>query len=77
VVHLREHGFAVTERPEDDLAPVKRRHGVPPALESCHALAYAAKMAPRMKQDQILLINLSGRGDKDMHTVAQRSGIKL
>ena len=36
MVHLREHDFAVTERPEDDLAPVKRRHGVPPALESCH-----------------------------------------
>ena len=54
-----------------------RLEGIIPALESCHALAYAAKMAPRMKQDQILLINLSGRGDKDMHTVAQRSGIKL
>jgi len=36
VVHLREHGFAVTERPEDDLAPVKRRLGVPSALEACH-----------------------------------------
>lgn len=36
MVHLREHGFAVTERPEDDLAPVKRRLGVPSALESCH-----------------------------------------
>jgi hypothetical protein len=36
VVHLREHGFAVTERLQDDLAPMKRGHGVPPALESCH-----------------------------------------
>ena len=36
MVHLRDHGFAVTERPEDDLAPVKRRLGVPSALESCH-----------------------------------------
>ena len=36
MVHLREHGFTVTERPEDDLAPVKRRLGVPSALESCH-----------------------------------------
>lgn len=36
MVHLREHGFAVTERPEHDLAPVKRRLGVPTALESCH-----------------------------------------
>jgi len=54
-----------------------RLEGIMPALESSHALAYAAKMAPRMKKDQILLVNLSGRGDKDMHTVAEKSGIKL
>jgi tryptophan synthase beta chain len=54
-----------------------RLEGIMPALESAHALAYAAKMAPRMKSDQILLVNLSGRGDKDMHTVAEKSGIKF
>ncbi len=54
-----------------------RLEGIIPALESAHALAYAAKMAPRMSTDQILLINLSGRGDKDMHTVAEKSGIKF
>ena len=54
-----------------------RLEGIMPALESAHALAYAAKMAPRMKKDQILLVNLSGRGDKDMHTVAEKSGIKF
>jgi tryptophan synthase beta chain len=54
-----------------------RLEGIMPALESAHALAYAAKMAPRMKKDQILLVNLSGRGDKDMHTVAEKSGIQL
>ena len=54
-----------------------RLEGIIPALESAHALAYAAKIAPRMRQDQILLVNLSGRGDKDMHTVAEKSGIKL
>ena len=54
-----------------------RLEGIIPALESSHALAYAAKMAPRMKQDQILLVNLSGRGDKDMHTVAEKSGLKF
>ncbi|MGQ0523660.1 MAG: tryptophan synthase subunit beta [Betaproteobacteria bacterium] len=54
-----------------------RLEGIIPALESCHALAYAAKIAPRMKKEQILLVNLSGRGDKDMHTVAQKSGIKF
>jgi tryptophan synthase beta chain len=54
-----------------------RLEGIIPALESSHALAYAAKIAPRMKKDQILLVNLSGRGDKDMHTVAEKSGIKF
>jgi tryptophan synthase beta chain len=51
--------------------------GIIPALESSHALAHAAKIAPTMAKDTILLVNLSGRGDKDMHTVAQRSGIEL
>jgi tryptophan synthase beta chain len=54
-----------------------RLEGIIPALESSHALAYAAKMAPRMKKDQALLVNLSGRGDKDMHTVAEKSGIQF
>ena len=54
-----------------------RLEGIIPALESSHALAYAAKMAPRLKKDQILLVNLSGRGDKDMHTVAEKSGLKF
>ena len=54
-----------------------RLEGIIPALESSHALAYAAKMAPRMQKDQILLVNLSGRGDKDMHTVAEKSGLKF
>jgi tryptophan synthase beta chain len=54
-----------------------RVEGIIPALESSHALAYAAKIAPRMRSDQSILINLSGRGDKDMHTVAQHEGIEL
>jgi tryptophan synthase beta chain len=54
-----------------------RLEGIIPALESAHALAYAKKIAPRMKKEQILLINLSGRGDKDMHTVAELSGLKI
>jgi tryptophan synthase beta chain len=52
-----------------------RIEGIIPALESSHALAYAAKLAPTMDKDKILLVNLSGRGDKDMHTVAEKSGI--
>ena len=49
--------------------------GIIPALESSHALAYAAKLAPTLPKDKVLLVNLSGRGDKDMHTVADASGI--
>jgi len=49
--------------------------GIIPALESSHALAYAAKLAPTLPKDKLLLVNLSGRGDKDMHTVADASGI--
>ena len=51
--------------------------GIIPALESAHAVAYAAKIAPTLPRDTILLVNLSGRGDKDMHTVAEKSGIKF
>jgi tryptophan synthase beta chain len=54
-----------------------RLEGIIPALESAHALAYAAKLAPSMARDKILLVNLSGRGDKDMHTVAEKSGIRF
>jgi tryptophan synthase beta chain len=54
-----------------------RLEGIIPALESSHALAYAAKLAPTLPKDRILLVNLSGRGDKDMHTVAEKSGIKF
>ncbi len=54
-----------------------RFEGIMPALESSHALAYAMQIAPDMGRDKVLLVNLSGRGDKDMHTVAERSGIEL
>jgi tryptophan synthase beta chain len=51
--------------------------GIMPALESAHAVAYATKLAPTLPKDKILLVNLSGRGDKDMHTVAEKSGMQL
>ena len=54
-----------------------RFEGIIPALESSHALASAAKIAPTLPKDKILLVNLSGRGDKDMHTVAEKSGMVL
>jgi len=54
-----------------------RYEGIIPALESSHALAYAAKLAPTLSKDKLLLVNLSGRGDKDMHTVGEKSGIQF
>ena len=54
-----------------------RYEGIMPALESSHALAFATKYAPTLGKDKLLLVNLSGRGDKDMATVAQMSGIAL
>jgi tryptophan synthase beta chain len=54
-----------------------RTEGIIPALESSHAVAHAMRLAPTMAKDRILLVNLSGRGDKDMHTVAKASGLKL
>ena len=54
-----------------------RIEGIIPALESSHAVAYGLKMAATMSPDQMVLVNLSGRGDKDMHTVAERAGLVL
>jgi tryptophan synthase beta chain len=54
-----------------------RIEGIIPALETSHALAYVTKLAPTMPTDQSILVNLSGRGDKDMHTVAATEGIDL
>ena len=51
--------------------------GIIPALESSHAIAYAQKLAPTMAKDKIIIINLSGRGDKDLLTVAKLDGITV
>lgn len=54
-----------------------RIEGIMPALESSHALAYAEKLAAQMTPQQMIIVNLSGRGDKDIHTVAQLDGIEF
>jgi tryptophan synthase beta chain len=54
-----------------------RTEGIIPALESSHALAYAGKLAANLGKDKIIVVNLSGRGDKDMHTIADLDGIKI
>jgi len=54
-----------------------RTEGIIPALESSHALAFAEKLAPTMDKDKIIIVNLSGRGDKDINTIADLEGIEL
>jgi tryptophan synthase beta chain len=54
-----------------------RTEGIMPALESSHALAYAQQLAPQLDKDKLLIVNLSGRGDKDIHTVAALEGIQV
>ncbi|MFA7062423.1 MAG: tryptophan synthase subunit beta, partial [Pedobacter sp.] len=51
--------------------------GIIPALESSHAIAYVLKLAPTLPKDQSIVVCLSGRGDKDMHTVADAMGVKF
>ncbi|MSQ62875.1 MAG: tryptophan synthase subunit beta [Betaproteobacteria bacterium] len=79
---LKDHGRAEYVSVTDDEAlaafdKLCRLEGIIPALESAHAVAHAVRIAPSMPRDKTLLVNLSGRGDKDMQTVADRMGIKL
>jgi len=79
---LKDNGRALYDAVTDDESlaafhALTRIEGIIPALESSHALAYAAKLAPTMAKDRTILVNLSGRGDKDMHTVAAREGIDI
>ncbi len=79
---LKDSGRAEYVAVNDDAALAAfhrlcRTEGIIPALESSHALAHAIQIAPGMDKDKILLVNLSGRGDKDMATVAERSGLQF
>ncbi len=56
---------------------LSRVEGIIPALESAHAIAYVKKLAPTLKKDTVVIINLSGRGDKDVQSVAERLGVEL
>ncbi len=80
--HLKDSGRAEYVAVTDSEALVAfhdlcRYEGIIPALESSHALAYAAKLAPTLSKDQVILVNLSGRGDKDINTVAGLVGMTL
>ena len=56
---------------------LSRMEGIIPAIESAHAVAYARKIAPTMGKDQVIVINLSGRGDKDVAAIARYKGVEI
>ena len=56
---------------------LSRTEGIIPAVESAHAVAYARKLAPTMNKDQIMIVCLSGRGDKDVASIAKYRGVDI
>jgi tryptophan synthase beta chain len=80
--YLRDQGRAEYTSVTDDEAMaafdlLTREEGIMPALESAHAIAHTVKVAPTMKKNQLLVVNLSGRGDKDVQQIAKMRGIVL
>ena len=80
--HLKDIGRATYDSATDDEAMqafrmLNQTEGILPALESSHALAWVVANAPQMRSDEIVLVNLSGRGDKDINTVAKIDGITI
>lgn len=56
---------------------LSRTEGIIPAIESAHAVAYARKLAPSMEKNQIIVVNISGRGDKDVAAIARYRGVDI
>ena len=80
--HLYDTGRAEYVPVTDDEAVeafeyLSRMEGIIPAIESSHALAYAKKLAPQMGKEQIMVVNISGRGDKDVAAIARYRGIEI
>ncbi len=74
----RAQYVAVTDREAlEAFVELSRTEGIIPALESAHAVAYALKLVPQLPKDNIVVVNLSGRGDKDVETVASLLGVKI
>ena len=71
------YSYATDDEALDALQRLSELEGIIPALESSHAVAEAIKQAPRMSPDQLIIINISGRGDKDMHTVAAALNVEV
>jgi len=71
-----EYTYATDKEAMEGFQTLAKIEGIIPALESAHALAYAIKVAPKMKKDQVIIVNLSGRGDKDVYPAAKVLGMK-
>ena len=69
-----EYAYASDDEALDAFETLAKLEGILPALESSHAIAYARRMAREYGRDATLLVNLSGRGDKDVHTVEKSRG---
>ncbi len=76
-IHRAEYVSATDDEALQGFQTLCKTEGIIPALESSHALAYLEKLAPTMRPDQNIVVNLSGRGDKDINTIAARLNIKL
>ncbi|MDI6859016.1 MAG: tryptophan synthase subunit beta [Methanocellales archaeon] len=72
-----KYDYVTDDEALDAFKLLTETEGIMPALESAHAIAYACKMAEEMTEEQIIVINLSGRGDKDVMIVAEKMGIKI
>jgi tryptophan synthase beta chain len=76
-IHRAEYVAVTDDEAMNAFHTMCRTEGIIPALESSHAIAYAMKLAATMAPEEVLLVNLSGRGDKDINTVAKLSGIEF
>jgi tryptophan synthase beta chain len=72
-----EYAYATDEKALEAFMKLARLEGIIPALESSHAVAECIERAPKMSKDQIIIINLSGRGDKDVAQVASKIGLQM
>ena len=76
-LHRAEYTVVTDEEALAAFRTLTRSEGIIPALESSHAVAHALKLAPTLPSEHAMVVNLSGRGDKDLHTVAAIDNIKL
>ena len=72
-----EYVYATDEEALEGFKLLSREEGIIPALESAHAIAHLIKFAPKLPKGRIIIVNLSGRGDKDVHQAAKAMGEKI